>query len=103
MIILKSRFFKLQESKKYGYRPRFYDERKEKVDQLYEEFKGENSGKKDEKIKREFNFRQKTQKWSQNRDTANEIRAKNLRLVVILAGLLFAMYYLLQKIDLFAL
>ncbi|MFZ5551992.1 MAG: hypothetical protein ACOZCO_02665 [Bacteroidota bacterium] len=101
MITFKSRFFKLQESKKFGYQPRYYDERKEKISQLFEEYKKENSHKDEAAVKREFNFRQKTQKWSSDRNTANELRAKNLRLVVILAGLLFAMYYLLQKIDLF--
>jgi len=101
MITFKSKFFKLQEVKKFGYRPRFYDERKEKIDKLYEAYKSDNSGKKEDHLKREFNFRQKTQKWSQHRDTANEIRAKNLRLIIILGVLLFAMYFLLQKIDIY--
>ena len=100
MITFKSKFFKLQDTKKFGYQPRFYDERKEKIEKLYEEYKSENSEKKDEHLKREFNFRQQTQKWSEHRDSSNEIRAKNLRLAVILAGLLFAMYFLLEKIDL---
>ncbi len=89
-----STFFKQRKNKQYNYTPRYYDERKERLDNLKKKhglIEDDSEGKRFHRT----NFRDE---WSQN----SKIRSNNnsrIRFLVILAFLLIAAYVALSYLD----
>lgn len=87
---------KLPKHKGFDYQPRYYDERKERLQKREEEIKKrmENGDYSSDSIK--FNFRRSSS--ASNR--SKELMKANIRLMVILVGLVAVTYFLLVKTDL---
>lgn len=100
MISLKTKFFKLREPKKFAYTPRYYDERKEKLDDLIR--KHSNREDKDaEQLRREINFRQNmTNRWQSKNNNARAAKQRMIRLVLLLGALVVAALYAINKLGL---
>lgn len=91
--------FKLpNKHRRFEYIPRFYNEKEE---ELKKKIKlSENATDKDGNYQREISFRHKTaDKWG-NTDFKREAMRSNVRLIVIFGIVLFAMYVLIQNLDL---
>tara|TARA_R110002111_G_scaffold894_3_gene6519 strand:+ start:116 stop:403 length:288 start_codon:yes stop_codon:yes gene_type:complete len=89
-----STFFKLNKNKKYNYTPRYYDERKERLDNLKKKhglIKDDNEGKR-------FNRTNFRNEWSQNSKIQSN-KNYRIRFLVILAFLLLAAYVALSYLD----
>ncbi|MEN8137447.1 MAG: hypothetical protein ABFR62_03365 [Bacteroidota bacterium] len=80
-------FIKLNSYKRFDFQPRYYDERKERLERIKAKYKGENSPEATkERIRGSF-------KKSSKRKTGSS----NIRLLLIIAGLLFLAWYFLYK------
>jgi len=89
-----STFFKLNKNKKYNYTPRYYDERKERLDNLKKKhglIEDDNEGKR-------FNRTNFRNEWSQNSKIQSNKNSR-IRFLVILAFLLLAAYVALSYLD----
>ena len=89
-----STFFKQNKNKRYNYTPRYYDERKERLDNLKKKhglIEDDSEGKRFHRT----NFRDE---WKQNSKIQSN-RNSRIRLLVILAFLLTAAYVALNYLD----
>ena len=97
------RFMKVNRNKKFDYTPRYYDERKERLDKLVKRYQKDDqqldtsSAEYRAKIKARIE-----QNWELNSATASHSRAANIRLILILGALLLAAYYILDYVSLFS-
>lgn len=90
-----STFFKQNKNKQYNYTPRYYDERKERLDNLkrkYGKLDEEESG---EKVYRRTNFRDD---WKQNSKIKSNQNTR-IRLFVILVILLLGAYVAINQLG----
>ena len=85
---LKSRFFKLPNHKQFDFPARYYDERKEK---LNDKIKAANSQVYNERIKDSFKSKFRIKSWNQNWDT--------IRLLIIFSILIFGFVFIYSQID----
>ncbi len=90
-----STFFKQRKNKRYNYTPRYYDERKERLDNLKKKHGLIEDENKDKRYTR-TNFRDE---WKQNSKIRND-RNSRVRFLVILAFLLLAAYVAMSYLDL---
>jgi hypothetical protein len=101
-ILERIRFMKVNKHKRFDYSPRYYDERKERLDKLVK--KHEKEALSDTK-KMEYRERLKQRiadNWESNASSAAASRSANLRLIIILVVLLAAVYFILDYVDIFA-
>jgi len=89
-------FFKVPKNKRYNYTPRYYDERKERLENLKRKY-GLIEDESNEKVYRRTSFRDD---WKQNSRLQSN-RNSRLRFLVILIFLLMAAYVTLNYIDIF--
>lgn len=83
--------------KRFNYIPRYYDERQERLDQMEAKY----SESADPERRRDIKFKANLQdNWGNAQHKSQAFKA-NLRLLLILAILLFGVYYLFERIDLF--
>lgn len=97
-------FIKVNRHKKFSYTPRYYDERKERLDRLIEKYEEDDTEKVD-KQSAEYRARIKQrieQSWEMNSSTASKARSANVRLIIILAALLLMTYFILDYVDIFS-
>ncbi|WP_400078070.1 hypothetical protein [Winogradskyella sp. R77965] len=90
-----STFFKQNKNKRYNYTPRYYDERKERMDNLKKKhglIEDDNKGKR-------FNRTNFRDEWKQNSKIQSNKNSR-IRFLVILAFLLTAAYVALSYLDL---
>ncbi len=85
-------FFKLQKNKKFGYTPRYYDERKERLENLKKQYN-------QEEISVEERMRGKF-KRPQKQTMPGLFSGATLRTFLILGILVLVVYYLLKKYQL---
>lgn len=93
--------FKLPNShKRFEYVPRYYDPKKEELKKKLEATAAkENNEVLDSSRTREISFRAKTaDRWSNSAYKTQNMRA-NLRLVLILAGVIILFYFIFQALD----
>ena len=96
-------FIKVNRHKKYNYTPRYYDERKERLQGLIDKYK--ESDEEIDKNSAEYRARMKQrieQSWEMNSATASNARSANIRLIIILAALLLATYFILDYVEIFS-
>ncbi len=89
-------FFKQNKNKQYNYTPRYYDERKERLDNLKRKH-GLIEDESDGKVYRRTSFRDD---WKQNSKIQSNKNTR-LRLLVIFIFLLMAAYITLNYINIF--
>lgn len=93
-------FIKVNRNKRYSYTPRYYDERKERLEALASKYREE----KDEADTATYRAQIKQrieQSWDMNASSANAARAANVRLLIILVALLAGSYFILDYVDIF--
>lgn len=99
MILERIRFMKVNRHRKFNFKPRFYDERKERIEKLKEAYSDNSNSTPEE---RELQLRERIQtNWKANKSYSNKTRASNLRLIIILAALILVAYLILGNVDLF--
>lgn len=86
--------------KRFNFTPRFYDERKERLDSMVEKYKNEQ-----EKEQLDFDYRRKeamrlsmNDSWGRNKDRIQQQKTGNIRVVLIILAILF-LGYLVFKND----
>ncbi|MFA5573890.1 MAG: hypothetical protein WC994_02420 [Brumimicrobium sp.] len=100
MILERIRFMKVNKHKTFNYTPRYYDERKEKIQKIKEKYKNleDISGEERKSILRE-NIRSS---WSEAHSAQSKSsKSANIRLIIILLGLLLLASYILGYVDMF--
>lgn len=95
------RFIKVNQNKKFDYNPRYYDERKEKLQSMIESYNksGDNLSE-DEEYRRKIKTRMQNS-FSIQDEYKNKSRASNIRLVIILGILVLICYYIFGTLDTF--
>lgn len=100
MKIISTRLFKLREPKKFRYVPRYYDERKEKFKHLYGNDSTLPPEELDEK-ERQMMLRAKIEAARRKKtNSLHELKSRNLRLLIVLAGLLLLTYFAMKRYGL---
>ncbi len=87
-----SSFFKLNRNKKFSYTPRYYDERKERLENLKKQY-GEEETTAEQRIRGKF-------KRPRKQTMPGIFSGATLRTFLILGILVLVVYYLLRKYDL---
>jgi len=85
---LKSRFFKLPNHKQFDFPARYYDERKEKLNQIISESESTDFSK---RIKDSFQVKSSKKTWNNNWETT--------RLIIIFSILIFGFMFIYTQID----
>lgn len=94
---MKLRFTKLPKHKGFDYQPRYYDERKERLEERKLMFKKDADKASSTRSGIEINFRRNSSNASHYR--SKQLRSANLRLILILATLFLACYYFFIHMD----
>lgn len=84
--------------KKFEFTPRYYDERKERLDKKLKEYDSVNTAEAESK-RREIKFRAETKKSWMDSDFSRANKRANFRLVLILIIVLIGVYFLFQYLD----
>ncbi len=93
------KFMKVNKNKRFEYTPRFYNERKERLNKMREAYSDD--GEADSAQRRE-RMRDKMQtSWGLESAHASQSRAANIRLIVILVALLVGSYFILDYVEIF--
>jgi hypothetical protein len=91
---------KVNKAKRFDYTPRYYDERKERIEKIKKAHA--NKGNEDS-IERQSRMRDEIQtNWSVNSSYSKQSKAANIRLIVILILLLVGTYFILDYVDIFS-
>ena len=88
---LKSRFFKLPNHKQFDFPARYYDERKEKLD---ERIKSIYTSDYNKRIKDSFKSKSRTKNWNQNWDT--------IRLLIIFSILILGFLFIIFTVFMYS-
>ncbi len=86
--------FKQHRAKHFSFKPRHYDERKERLEKLRAKYQKEASQSAEKKVKRaeiEDRFRSE---WQSRRQSS--VKSSNRVLLLIITGLLFLTYYIIM-------
>lgn len=95
---MKIRFTKLPKHKGFDYKPRYYNEQKERIEERRRKFEAmESEGKTRTRDDIEISFRR--QSGSDNKFRSKQLMAANLRLIVILGLIVAACYYFFIHLD----
>lgn len=90
------------EPRRFSYSPRVYDENKERLEkrkkEIEAELKFEKKLQSDEKLKQSLHEQDNYLRFQRRR----QARQSNLRLIIILAALLFGTFLMLQRLDIFS-
>ncbi|MBW7867242.1 MAG: hypothetical protein H3C31_02830 [Brumimicrobium sp.] len=92
------RFMKVNKNKRFEYTPRYYDERKERIEHLKKLYDEDSS---DTQVKRDELRSQMQQAW-RGKTYEKQKNAANIRLIVILAVILVIVYYIFGYVDTFS-
>ena len=101
-ILERIRFMKVNKHKRFDYTPRYYDERKERLNKMVEKHQKDAQSDTDRLAYREKLKQRIADNWENNAASASASRAANLRLIIILVVLLAAVYFILDYVDIFA-
>lgn len=101
MILERIRFMKVNKRKSFSYTPRYYDERKERIQKIKDSYK-DDADVDSSTVNRQAQLREKLQtSWQLNKTYSKKTRAANIRLILIFAALLLGAYYILGYVDIF--
>jgi predicted PurR-regulated permease PerM len=95
---LKTGLIKLPKNKSFDYQPRYFDERKERLQKREEELKQRmnKNGDLNSESGTQFNFRRAS---SLGNHRSKEMTKSNIRLIVIMFLLLAIFYYMFKNVD----
>ena len=93
------KFMKVNKNKRFDYTPRFYDERKERLNKMREAYSDE--GEADTAQRRERLRDNMQTSWGLESARSTQSRAANVRLIIILAALLLGTYFILDYVEIF--
>lgn len=97
------RFMKVNRNKRFDYTPRYYDERKERLNKLINTYKQSEDELDTSSAEYRAKIKQRIeQNWELNSATSTQSRAANIRLILILGALLLGAYYVLDYVSLFS-
>tara|TARA_B100000508_G_scaffold118450_1_gene98546 strand:+ start:63135 stop:63464 length:330 start_codon:yes stop_codon:yes gene_type:complete len=93
------KFMKVNKNKRFEYTPRFYDERKERLQKMKEAYNDDGNP---EDLQRRERMRDNMKtSWGLESAHTRQSRAANIRLVIILAALLLGSYFILDYVEIF--
>ena len=96
-------FIKVNRHKRYAYEPRYFNERKERLNSLIEKYKKEEKETDISSAAYRARIKQRIeQSWDMNAAKSNHARSANVRLVIILIALLLLTYFVLDYVSLFS-
>ncbi|MDX1652498.1 MAG: hypothetical protein R3277_08405 [Brumimicrobium sp.] len=96
------KFMKVNRHKRYDYTPRFYDERKERLNALIKNYEEKEDEFEPGSAEYRARLKERMERtWSLQSTQSGQSRAANIRLIVILAALLIATYFILNYVDIF--
>lgn len=101
-ILERIRFMKVNKHKQFDYTPRYYDERKERLNKLVKKHEKSSEMAMTKAEHRERLKQRIADNWENNAVDGSAARAANLRLIIILVVLLAAAYFILDYVDIFA-
>ncbi len=94
------KFMKVNKTKQFDYTPRYYDARKERIQNMQKAYDEESDSTPTEQQAR---LREKMHSaWNIETNYTKQSRSANIRLIIILAALLLATYFILDYVDIFA-
>ncbi|HTO38768.1 MAG TPA: hypothetical protein VL021_10115 [Brumimicrobium sp.] len=100
MILERIRFMKVNKHKRFEFTPRYYDERKDRIQKIRDSY-SDAEGK--TPTEQEAQMRERMQSaWNSEKSYSNQARIANVRVILILVALLFATYMILGYVDTFA-
>lgn len=92
--------FKMPNShKRFGYVPRYYNPEKEELKKKLQDANLEEGDEGDMRRAREISFKAKTADRWNNSDYKTQTMRSNLRLVLILAGVIILFYFVFRTLD----
>ncbi|HLV42966.1 MAG TPA: hypothetical protein VKY37_11855 [Brumimicrobium sp.] len=90
---------KVNKNKRFDFTPRFYDERKERIQSIQKAYSDENSTTTEQQAR----LRDKMHTaWQVEKSYGKQSRSANIRLIIILVALLLGTYFILDYVDIFA-
>lgn len=93
------KFMKVNRVRRFDYTPRYYDERKERIENMKKAYAEDVDSNKTEQQAR---LRERMQhSWNLESSHTQQSRSANIRLILILAALLLATYFILDYVDIF--
>ena len=96
-------FIKVNRHKRYDYTPRYYDERKERLETLKKRYQEDENDVDVSSAEYRASIKQRIeQSWEMNSAQSSHARSANVRLIIILAALLLITYFILGYVDIFS-
>lgn len=93
------KFMKVNKNNRFEYTPRFYNERKERIEKMKEAYSDEGDS---NDLQRRERMRDNMQtSWGLESAHTKQSRAANIRLIIILAALLLGSYFILDYVEIF--
>jgi len=98
------RFMKVNQNKRYDYTPRYYDERKERLNALKSRYEADDSDSfdKDTAAYRAKMKQRMEQSWNLHTVQSTQSKAANIRLIIILVVLIAVTYFIFDYVDMFS-
>lgn len=96
------KFMKVNSHKKYGYVPRYYDARKERLNAMIAEYKDDDLMEQDSAAYRARMKQRMERSWNLNNEHTTQSRSANVRLIIILAALIAVTYFIFDYVDMFS-
>lgn len=95
-------FIKVNKNKKYSYTPRYYDERKERLETLVEKYKKDEDNVDVSSAEYRARMKQRMeQSWEWTSAQSSAAQSANIRLIIILIALLAVSYFILDYVEIF--
>jgi hypothetical protein len=93
------KFMKVNKNNRFEYTPRFYNERKERIEKMKQAYSDEGDT---SDLQRRERMRDNMQtSWGLESAHTKQSRAANIRLIIILAALLLGSYFILDYVEIF--
>lgn len=96
------KFMKVNSHKKYGYVPRYYNERKERLNAMISQYEDDGRYEPDSAEYRARMKQRMERSWNLNTEHAAQSRSANIRLIIILAALIAVTYFIFDYVDMFS-
>ncbi|MEX2485202.1 MAG: hypothetical protein WED10_11600 [Brumimicrobium sp.] len=95
---------KVNRHKQYNYTPRYYDERKERLNAMIKNYeKSDSENGEGSSAEQRAQLKERIQNnWSLQSTHSSQSKSANIRLVIILAALLLGAYFILNYVDVFS-
>ena len=96
------KFMRVNSHKRYGYVPRYYNERKERLNAMISQYEEDSEYEQDSAEYRAKIKQRMERSWNLNAEHSNQSRSANIRLIIILAALIAVTYFIFEYVDMFS-